>query len=115
MLDTIKITRWIDYQTCRNNLQIHGFSDASMKAYATVAYTRTTSVDGSVKTIILAAKTKVASLKTVSLPRLELCASVLLAKLMHKVVHSFELNDIQVFAMTDSQVVLGWLRSPPSR
>nr|XP_012148434.1 PREDICTED: uncharacterized protein LOC105663534 [Megachile rotundata] len=61
---------------------LHGFSDASTKAYAVAIYMRSVLCDGSIHTSLLVSKTRVASVKTVSVPRLELCAALLLARLL---------------------------------
>ncbi|GIX67565.1 hypothetical protein CDAR_563981 [Caerostris darwini] len=51
-----------------NQFQLHGFSDASEKAYAVVIYCRSVSNTGQIKVQLVIAKTKVASLKTISFP-----------------------------------------------
>ena len=58
---------------------IHGFSDASQKAYACSTYIRAVYSDASVTTTLITAKTKIAPLRSVTIPKLELCAAHLLA------------------------------------
>ena len=58
---------------------IYGFSDASQKAYACSTYIRAVYSDASVTTTLITAKTKVAPLRSVTIPKLELCAAHLLA------------------------------------
>ncbi|XP_044763286.1 uncharacterized protein LOC123320150 [Coccinella septempunctata] len=52
-----------------------------------------------------------------TLPKLELCAALLLAKLLSIVIKSYEgsLKVDEVFAWSDSTVVLHWIRSSPYR
>lgn len=66
-------------------MQIHGSSDASMKAYGACVYLRTIYDNGSVSNNITCSKSRVAPLTVISLPRLELCGALLLAKLVKKV------------------------------
>ncbi|KAK9503972.1 hypothetical protein O3M35_010422 [Rhynocoris fuscipes] len=66
--------------------------------------------------LIIKAKTKVAPLKVVSIPRLELCAAVLLSKLLQSVKDQFNLFSVShIRLFSDSQVVLAWLKTPPHR
>ncbi|XP_077255144.1 uncharacterized protein LOC143893524 [Temnothorax americanus] len=60
--------------------EIHGFCDASEQGYGAVVYIRIVAEDG-VLIRMLSAKSKVAPLKAITLPRLELCAAVLLSDL----------------------------------
>ena len=63
--------------TVPKEMQLHVMCDASEKAYAEVAYWRVTNHDGTVHTILIAAKSKVAPRRTQSIPRLELQAAVI--------------------------------------
>lgn len=67
--DQIKIGRWVGLTKDMTSHSIHGFSDASERAYAAVVYLRTVQKDGSIRVNILAAKSKVAPLQKVTLPR----------------------------------------------
>lgn len=79
----IHVDRWL--RTINNtNIQIHGFSGASIRAYAAVVYIRT-ETSGKVETKLIAANTRVAPLKTISFSRLELCGALLLSKLMKQI------------------------------
>ena len=100
---------------CVISTEIHGFSDASEQAYAGVVYLRMVDTQGNVYTSIVISKTKVAPIKRVTIPRLELCGAHLLSQLISHVrdVLSIPLN--KVFAWTDSTVVLHWLSGNPNR
>ena len=91
--------------------EIHGFCDASEMSYAGVIYLKTLDILGNVNIEIIAAKTKLAPLKRVSLPRLELCGALLMAKLFQRVKNNLILLNIQpqYYAWTDSTIVLDWL------
>ena len=54
-------------------LEIHVFSDASEKAYAAAVYSKAVDSLQNVSVHLLMSKTKVAPVKTISMPRLELC------------------------------------------
>ena len=64
------------------NIELHIFADASEKAYAAGLYARVEKLHGSVTTKLHACKTKVAPLKSISFPKLELCSAPLAARLM---------------------------------
>lgn len=97
-----------------SNLQLHGFCDASEAAYSAVIYLRTEVTNNNFVPHLLAAKTRVAPLKRVSIPRLELNAAVLLARLISYVkkiiIPHYNINSI--CAWSDSTVALSWIRTP---
>ena len=95
-------------------LELHGFSDASKQAYGAVLYMRLVKHSKGHVSIQIA-KTRVAPLKTISIPGLELCAAQLLTKLAHHFVHIMPLTLNQIHLWSDSQDVLFWLQDHPSR
>ena len=90
--------------------QVHGFSDASNSAYAAVMYICTEYIHGAVDVKLVAAKTKVSPIKCQSIPRLELTAALLLAKLVNSTVLSLQL-DVDTYYWTDFMSVLFWIQS----
>ena len=95
--------------------QLHGFCDASEHAYAAVAYIRMTDTEDAVHTSLVISKTRVAPLKSLTIPRLELCGAELLSQVLS---HTREVLDISLhdtYAWTDSTVVLSWLAGDPRR
>ena len=53
-------------------------------------------------------------MKTQTVLRLELCAAVLLSKLLHRTMDEYVVRVSEVFAWSDSSVTLSWLRAEPS-
>ena len=72
--------------------EIHGFSDASEKAYAAVVYLRTKYANGHVDVTLVAAKTRVAPLNKQSIPRLELLGALTLARLVMSILHGLKVT-----------------------
>ncbi|GFX71884.1 DUF5641 domain-containing protein [Trichonephila clavipes] len=91
-------------------IELHGFSDASQSAYGAVVYCKYVTSDGRVLVHLIASKSRVAPTKQTTIPRLELCAAVLLAKLVHRVKQAFKLNVTNTFLWSDSMIVLSWIR-----
>ncbi|CAB0044201.1 unnamed protein product, partial [Trichogramma brassicae] len=106
-LQTCRIPRWLGVNS-KSSRMLHGFSDASERAYAASIYL--VSQDA---LHLLTAKSTVAPIRSVSVPRLELCGATLLARLMKKVLQDINLTIASVHCWTDSQIVLAWLRAPP--
>ncbi|CAB3251377.1 unnamed protein product [Arctia plantaginis] len=114
-LENMKIPRWMNTSNNLFTRELHGFADASKLAYAAVVYLRVMDEVGNVHISLIASKTKVAPLKQVSIPRLELCGAVLLSKLMVEVAEVLGIHKDNLHAYTDSEVVLAWLYQHPSR
>ena len=95
--------------------QLHGFADASMAAYEGVVYLRYLHQDTSVMVTLLAAKTKVAPVKPTTIPHLELNGALLLSRLLSYLAQTMDIPVCQVYAWSDSAVVLGWLNTAPAK
>ena len=80
-----------------------------------VIYFRLTDSDGNVYISLVIAKTKVAPIKRLTIPRLELCGAHLLAQLLNHVKEVFHLSLRDIYAWTDSTIVLNWLTGNPRR
>ncbi|XP_035226095.1 uncharacterized protein LOC118198513 [Stegodyphus dumicola] len=114
-IKSIKISRFLLVES-DNQFQLHGFcDDASEKAYAAAIYYRSVLDTGQINVQLVIAKTRVAPLKTISLPRLELCGALLLTKLMDFTCRALNTPISQVYFHTDSTIVLAWIRSHASR
>ncbi|UYV74958.1 hypothetical protein LAZ67_12001897 [Cordylochernes scorpioides] len=110
-LNKISIPRYIPCRNIMLTLELHGFCDSSEKAYAAVIYVKSCKHDGSVNISLIASKTKVAPIKVLSLPRLELCSALLLANLFVAVKESLSLHFDQIFLWSDSTIALNWIKS----
>ncbi|XP_071640893.1 uncharacterized protein [Temnothorax longispinosus] len=113
-LNRLRIPRWTGLGTDTSHAEVHGFADASNAAYAAVVYLRVVSSDGHVTITLLIGKSKVAPLKPLSVPRLELSAALLLAELMALVRDSLGYA-FPEFCWTDSEIVIAWVTNHPSR
>lgn len=113
-IENIQFPRWFGVSDDTIKRELHGFSDASCTAYAGVVYLRVLNNDGEVNVYLVLAKSKVAPVKQISLPRLELCGAVLVAKLINHVKTVLNIPDDDVYTWTDSTIVLSWLRKTPN-
>ncbi|XP_015776940.1 PREDICTED: uncharacterized protein LOC107354957 [Acropora digitifera] len=89
------------------SIQLHLFSDASEKAFCAVAYFRFEYPSGERQCAFVAAKTRVAPVKPLSIPRLELQAAVLSVRLacMIQKEHDYEVSS--TYYWSDSSAVIG--------
>lgn len=106
--------RWIGFNSV-SSFEMHGFSDASQHAIAAIVYLRSHSNDSLITITLIASKTKVAPLKRLTIPRLELMGAVLLVKLMQSILITIERPNMPLFAWIDSQVAHTWINNHPSR
>ena len=98
-----------------SSVQLHGFCDASEDAYADVVYFRGQDRHGNVHISLVISKTKVAPIKRLTIPRLELCGAKLVAQLLHHMKGVLGVLTEDIFAWTDSTIVLSWLSGNPRR
>ncbi|KRZ75252.1 hypothetical protein T10_4672 [Trichinella papuae] len=92
-------------------LELHGFSDASEKAYGGAVYMTMIDAEGKGTIKLIVAKSKVAPLKSVTLPRLELVAALTTAKLTSYVKRVIDLEINKIYCWSDSQIILCWIRN----
>ncbi|KAL7732911.1 hypothetical protein ACLKA6_006032 [Drosophila palustris] len=93
--------------------EIHAFCDASLEAYGACIYVLSYK-DDRIQSHLLCSKARVAPLKTLTVPKLELCAAHLLALLIQDIV-KMRLFDCRIHFWSDSSVVLSWLQQEPSK
>ncbi|KAJ8940212.1 hypothetical protein NQ318_010712 [Aromia moschata] len=115
LLSTFEIPRHIG--TGNNHpVIIIGFCDACSSSYGGAVHLRSV-VNSEIKISLIYAKAKVSPMKVVTIPRLELCASHLLAKLINFVVDCYQskLKITDIYALSDSTVTLNWITTHPSK
>lgn len=93
---------------------LHIFTDASQNAYGACAYIATYSDDSPVLVRLLCAKGKVAPIKPVTMPRLELCGALVGAKLYQKIVKSWKISFDNVYLWSDSMIAISWIKMSPN-
>ena len=99
----------VDDDDCNTQAQeIHGFADASLKAYGAVVYIQ----HGNEVSFVMA-KTRVAPLSKLTLPKLELMAALVATRLTKFVTESLNsfYPQMLVHLWSDSQIVLHWIGS----
>lgn len=107
---TVRVPRYIQ---ARNGApcMLLGFCDASQRGYAAVVYVRILDAPPDSCIFLLGTKTKLAPLKALTVPRLELNAAILLARWLGRLSHALTslLNIVGTHAWSDSTIVLSWL------
>ncbi|XP_076285433.1 uncharacterized protein LOC143218312 [Lasioglossum baleicum] len=124
-------TQWLTFSNqlpCINNLsidrrllldnptsiEIHGFCDASKVGYGACIYIRSRNQKDRTLVRLACAKSRVAPLKETTIPRLELCGALTLARLYQETRVAFKFSVNRVLFWTDSTIVLQWLKKSPT-
>ena len=94
---------------------LYYFSDASDKGYGQAKYTRLVNTAGKVHCSLVIAKSQVAPIKYISIPRLELAAAVLSTKISRFIKKELRFDDTVKYYWTNNQVVIGYLRNTQKR
>ena len=88
------------------------FSDAPQEAFGACAYIRQRRNEDTYSVNFVAAKSRVASLKQLTIPRLELQAAVLASCLAKMIVEECTIQFADIKFFTDSSITLAWIQSP---
>ena len=92
------------------NPQLICFCDASEKTYATAIYLKT-SCEGKTEVNLLFSKSRIASKKKMTIPRLELLALLTGMRSLKFVSKKLKLENTKITVWTDSQCVLSWIKT----
>ena len=111
----IAVPRWYGFHhhECQS-VQFHLFCDASEIAYGAVAYFRTVTC-GRVNVNFVISKTRLAPIKTLTIPRLELQAAVVAARLKTKILEEIDFEVDETHFWSDSKIVLHYLSNTQRR
>lgn len=111
-LEDIKFSRQVTIPNA-SNIQIHGFSDASQTGYGACLYLRSKGLDNMYHVVLLTSKSRVAPLKTKTIPQLELCGMQLLVNILQQVSNAINITFDNTYLWTDSSIALNWINSQP--
>ncbi|GFV78760.1 integrase catalytic domain-containing protein [Trichonephila clavipes] len=118
LLDNLRIPRLVLDSTndeVSYLIEIHIFCDASKLAYGAAAYVKVRK-QNEVLVNLITSKTRVAPLKAVTLPRLELLGALVAARLSSRVQEIVrKKKECKVFHWTDSKIVLFWIKGSSKR
>ena len=100
--------------TSKESFQVHVFCDASERAYGAALYIRSTKDD---ETLIRLAcsKNRLAPVKRIILPRLELLAALVGARLLHYFCRATDYDIYRAVLWSDATVALDWICSDPNK
>ena len=113
-LENLAIRRFITPKQDFTSIELHVFGDASEIGFGAVAYARFVRPDGA-DVSFLDSKSRIAPMKFVTIPRMELCAAVLAVRLTNLLLRELDLKFDKVFYWSDSTTVLCWIKSQSCR
>ncbi|XP_046343482.2 uncharacterized protein LOC124124382 [Haliotis rufescens] len=97
------------------SVQLHVFSDASTVGYGCVAYLRMSNDEGGIHTAFLIGKSRLAPVKTITVPRLELTAATVSIHIGKLLMKELETTPESVTYHTDSTTVLHYISNETKR
>ncbi|XP_035233257.1 uncharacterized protein LOC118205074 [Stegodyphus dumicola] len=98
-----------------DSIEIHCFSDASQRAYGTVVYVKLRKQE-EISVSFVASKCRVAPVKRITLPRLELLGALLAARLGSGVKKLLDQKkSSRIFYWTDAKIVLCWIKGTSTK
>ena len=121
LCDLKKVSEW-EFPRCMKPYpakdcacELHHFSDASEKALGCCSYLRCVNHDGSIHVSLICSRSKVAPIKKVSIPRLELEAAVMSAKTDAMLRCKLDIQLGPSYFWTDSEIVLRYIANESRR
>lgn len=112
ILEHVSFVRRISVDECYD-MQLHGFCDASNIGYSACLYIRACGKDDKIIVRLLCSKSRVAPLKSITIPRLELCDALLLARLYTEANEILKIESNKTTFWCDSNIALHWINTSP--
>ena len=100
---------------CMITNELHVFSDASERGYGVAGYLRCLEEHGNIRSHLIYGKARVAPLKAITVPRLELVAALLAAKVSKQLVEELDIEVSRTCLWTDSAIVLHYIANTSTR
>ena len=115
LLSDVHVPRWIGAQTRDlQDCEVHVFGDASERACGTVIYLRSI-VDDTFTIQLICSKARLAPIKRVTLPRLELLAAQVATHLLRYFCQASNCDISKAILWSDSAITLACIRGDPNR
>lgn len=113
-IESMRIPRWISNIQFPTHLELHGFSDASGVAYGAAVYVVSEDSSGNRSASLMTSKSKLCPFKngirTLTIPKAELCAAVLVVKLVSSATASLDIHEVRFWV--DATIVLHQVYAP---
>ena len=95
--------------------ELHHFCDASLSAYGSVSYLRAVNAEGKIHCALLLGKSRLAPIRQMTIPRLELSAAVIAGRMDRMLSRELTLEIQDSVYWTDSMIVLQYIYSCSKR
>ncbi|XP_074608716.1 uncharacterized protein LOC141863136 [Acropora palmata] len=96
-------------------VELHSFADASQVAYGAVCYLRLVDVNGRMHCAFLVGRSRLAHVRPMTVPRLELCAAVLAVQLKQSIKEELDIPVTKATFWSDSTCVLQYIKNQSRR
>ena len=97
------------------DISLHSFGDGCIVGYGAACYIRQVDENENIAVALVMGKSRVAPLKSITIPRLELTASTLAIRLGEQVGQELDLSNVRKVYYTDSEIVLGYIKNDTKR
>ncbi|KZS08018.1 Uncharacterized protein APZ42_028147 [Daphnia magna] len=114
-LEAFKIPRALTSSSDIQDIQLHAFCDASTVGFGSVVYLRVTYRNNVVAVNFVTSKSRVAPLRPLTVPKLELQGAVVALRLVKFVQSTLRIPVSQIIYWSDSKTVLQWIDSKTCR